>query len=167
MEDLQLDTRDLGPGLLLRRGENWFSVQVVAGGVWRGDENWFWCVLCCGWWLEVMKWCCGVEVVRCFGGGGGDGSGFVLVVVLTDLYVLFIGGVFLVLVAVSALRWCFGSGGGGGGWLRWCLAEAFLGLGSCPGAPERARTLGVAEGCSSLLRFAGLWYLVELYCIRC
>jgi hypothetical protein len=32
---------------------------------------------------------------------------------------------------------------------------------------EICRTLGVAEGCSSLLRFAGLWYLVELYYIRC
>ncbi|WJX42513.1 hypothetical protein P8452_29743 [Trifolium repens] len=27
---------------------------------------------------------------------------------------------------------------------------------SCPVTPEKARTLGVAEGCSSLLRLAGL-----------
>ncbi|KAK2356327.1 hypothetical protein QL285_093669 [Trifolium repens] len=85
----------------------------------------------------------------CFAGGGGSSE--------LDLeFLILCCGVWVV----------FGSGGGGG-WLRWCLAEAFLGLGSCPGAPERARTLGVAEGCSSLLRFAGLWYLVELYCIRC
>ncbi|WJX73109.1 hypothetical protein P8452_56927 [Trifolium repens] len=45
----------------------------------------------------------------------------------------------------------------------WRLAEAFLGLGSCPGAPERARTFGVAEGCSSLLRFAGVCSSLEYF----
>jgi hypothetical protein len=29
--------------------------------------------------------------------------------------------------------------GSGGGWLSWCLAEVFLGLGCCPGASERVR----------------------------
>jgi hypothetical protein len=34
---------------------------------------------------------------------------------------------------------CFEVFGSGGGWLRCCLAEVFLGLGCCPGASERAR----------------------------
>ncbi|KAK2365075.1 hypothetical protein QL285_089872 [Trifolium repens] len=53
-------------------------------------------------------------------------------------------------------------------WLRlWCWTVGVLALVSCPVTPEKARTLGVAEGCSSLLRLAGLWYLVEFFCIRC
>jgi hypothetical protein len=45
-------------------------------------------------------------------------------------------------VLVFWLRWggvCLEVFGNGGGWLRWWLAEVFLGLCICPGAPERAR----------------------------
>ncbi|KAK2391758.1 hypothetical protein QL285_065188 [Trifolium repens] len=81
-----------------------------------------------------------------------------------------VGGVRLWCLRLEGYRcvWCstvmvFGGGAKTGFW----SGEGVLALVSCPVTPEKARTLGVAEGCSSLLRLAGLWYLVEFFCIRC
>ncbi|KAK2370548.1 hypothetical protein QL285_083591 [Trifolium repens] len=59
----------------------------------------------------------------------------------------------------SRTNWC----GSGVGWLRpsvsgFSLIQESLTIFK---SGEICRTLGVAEGCSSLLRLAGLWYLVE------
>jgi hypothetical protein len=71
----------------------------------------------------------------------------------------------MLLYRTSRTYWC----GSGVGWLRPSVSGFYLIQESLTifKSGEICRTLGVAEGCSSLLRLAGLWYLVEFFCIRC
>ncbi|KAK2431061.1 hypothetical protein QL285_029333 [Trifolium repens] len=71
----------------------------------------------------------------------------------------------MLLYRTSRMFWCES----GVGWLRpsasgFSLIQEALTIFKYG---EICRTLGVAEGCSSLLRLACLWYLFEFFCIRC
>ncbi|KAK2455893.1 hypothetical protein QL285_003308 [Trifolium repens] len=169
-------------GLLLRRCYGCFKVWMWF--LWPFWFRWFFWLCSVGDAAAVLLWrCCSgsappellvvVMVVfrggspvcgwRCFGGGVWSRQGGSNICAVGEaLWIRDCCSVYSFAAGeVKRWWWCVVAVSGGG------CAEAFLGLGSCPGAPDRARTFGVAEGCSSLLRFAGLWYLVELYCIRC